>query len=59
MAFNEREYINKYKKEHYSKLSVDLPKEKKQELIDICKRKGISIKNFILNSIERCKNEQK
>ena len=58
MSFNQREYINNYKKEHYSKLSVDLPKEKKQELIDICNRDGITIKQFILNAIESKKKEQ-
>lgn len=55
MAFNQREYLNKYKKEHYSKLSVDLTKEQKQKLIDICNRDGISIKQFILDAIERAK----
>ena len=58
MGFNQREYINQYKKEHYSKLSVDLSKEEKQELIDICKRDGISIKQFILNAIQRAKNNK-
>ena len=58
MAFNQKEYINQYKKEHYSKLSVDLPKEIKQELIEICNRQGISIKQFILNSIQRTKNDK-
>lgn len=57
MSFNQNEYINKYKKEHYSKLSVDLLKEQKQELINICNRKGISIKKFILDSIERAKKD--
>lgn len=52
MAFNQREYINQYKKEHYSKLSVDLTKEQKQRLIDICNRNGLSIKQFIVRIIE-------
>lgn len=55
MSFNQNEYINKYKKEHYSKLSVDLSKEDKQRLIDICKEKGITIKQFILNAINKYK----
>lgn len=59
MAFNQRQYLNQYKKEHYSKLSVDLPKEKKQELIDICNRQGITIKKFILDSIESAKKDLK
>lgn len=53
MTFNQKEYINKYKKEHYSKLSVDLSKEDKEKLINICKEKGITIKQFILNAINR------
>lgn len=55
MAFNQKQYINEYKKEHYSKLSVDLPKEKKEELINICNQQGITIKKFILDSIESAK----
>lgn len=52
MGFNQREYINEYKKQHYSKLSVDLKKEDKEELIRICNEKGITIKQFILNAIK-------
>lgn len=57
MSFNQNAYINQYKKEHYSKLSVDLPKEIKKELEDICKRDGISIKKFVLDAIESKKKE--
>lgn len=52
MSFNQKEYINKYKKEHYSKLSVDLTKDDKEKLIHICNEQGITIKQFILNAIE-------
>lgn len=55
MSFNQKEYIQKYKKEHYSKLSVDLSKEEKQELIEICAKKNISIKQFIINAIKEAK----
>lgn len=58
MAFNQREYINKYKKEHYSQLSVDLRKEDKEELIKICNEKGITIKQFILNAIKQNKKSK-
>ena len=47
MSFNQREYINNYKKEHYAKLSVDLRKEDKEKLTEICKEQGITIKQFI------------
>ena len=52
MGFNQTEYILKYRKEHYSQLSVDLPKETKEKLINICKRDGITIKQFIVDAIE-------
>lgn len=55
MGFNQREYINNYKKEHYSKLSVDLTKEEKEKLIEICNKQGITIKQFILNAIKNNK----
>ena len=57
MTFNQKEYIQKYKKEHYSKLSIDLPKQTKQELIEICNRRGITIKKFILEAIEKAKQK--
>lgn len=59
MTFNKNEYINQYKKEHYSKLSVDLTKEQKQELIDICNRQGITIKKFILDALQEAKKKEK
>lgn len=59
MSFNQRDYINKYKKEHYSKLSVDLSKEEKEELVKICNEKGITIKQFILNAIKSNKKSGK
>ena len=59
MTFDKNAYINKYKREHYSKLSADLPKETKKELEDICKRDGITIKQFILDAIESRKKETK
>lgn len=59
MSFNQRDYINKYKKEHYSKLSVDLSKEEKEELVKICNEQGITIKQFILNAIKGKKKSGK
>ena len=59
MSFNQREYINNYKKEHYSKLSVDLTKEEKEELVKICNEQGITIKQFILNAIKSNKKSGK
>ena len=53
MSFNQREYINKYKKEHYSKLSVDLLKEDKEKLVMVCNEQGITIKQFILDALNK------
>lgn len=58
MGFNQREYINNYKKEHYSKLSVDLTKDDKDELVRICNEKGITIKQFILDAIKKSKQKK-
>lgn len=55
MTFNQKEYINQYKKEHYSKLSVDLPKDIKQELTELCKSKGITMKQFIIEAMKQLK----
>lgn len=59
MSFNQQEYINKYKKEHYSQLSVYLSKEEKEELVKICNEQGITIKQFILNAIKNNKKSGK
>ena len=59
MAFNQIKYQQQYNKEHYSQVKVELPKEMKQELIDICNRQGISIRKFILDAIEKAKKKDK
>jgi predicted HicB family RNase H-like nuclease len=59
MAFNQKEYIGQYNREHYSRLSVDLPKEIKEELVRMCNRQGISIRKFIVDAIERAKKNLK
>lgn len=51
--FNQKKYVQQYNKEHYSRLSVDLPKDAKEKLIDICNQKGISIRQYILEVIEK------
>ena len=59
MTFNQREYINQYRKDHYSKLSVDLSKADKEKLVKICNEHGITIKQFILNAIKNNKKSGK
>lgn len=41
----------------YAKLSVDLSKEMKQELVNICNRQGITIKQFIVDAVQEAKNK--
>ena len=59
MSFNQRQYINDYKKEHYAKLSVDLLKEDKEKLVELCKEQGITIKQFILQAIKDQEDKNK
>ena len=59
MTFNQIKYQQQYNKEHYSQVKVELPKETKKELIDICNRQGISIRKFVLDAIEEAKKKQK
>ena len=59
MAFNQIKYQQQYNKEHYVQVKVDLPRELKQELIDICNQQGISIRKFIVNSIQSAKKNLK
>lgn len=59
MTFNQIKYQQQYNKEHYVQVKVELPKETKKELIDICNRQGISIRKFILNAIEEVKKKIK
>ena len=59
MTFNQIKYQQEYNKQHYVQVKVDIPKEVKQELVDICNRQGISIRQFILDSIERAKKNLK
>lgn len=59
MAFDKNKYILQYRQEHYSQLSVDLPKEIKEKLVKICNEDGITIKQFILDAIESKEKERK
>ena len=59
MAFDKKKYILQYRQEHYSQLSVDLPKEIKEKLVQICNEDGITIKQFILDAIESKEKERK
>lgn len=49
--FNQKEYINQYKKEHYSPLKINLKKEEKEELMQLLAEENITQTQFIRNAI--------
>lgn len=55
--FNQNEYINNYKKEHYSPVKITLKKDEKVELDRLLKIKGITQTEFLRNAIEQLKKE--
>ena len=55
--FNQKEYINNYKKEHYSPVKITLKKDEKVELDRLLKIKGITQTEFLRNAIEHLKKE--
>ena len=57
--FNQNEYINDYKKEHYSQFKVDLKKEEKKELDELLNTVNLTKKDFLLNSVSKLKEEIK
>lgn len=56
-TFNQNEYINNYKKEHYSTFKVDLKKKEKQELDELLKQHNITKKQFLMDAIKKFKEE--
>ena len=57
--FNQKEYINKYKKEHYSTFKVELPKATKKELDEILKLQNLTKSQFLRNAINDLKSKIK
>jgi len=49
--FNQKEYVNQYKKEHYSPLKINLKKEEKEELDKLLADENITQTQFIRNAI--------
>lgn len=49
--FNQVNYINQYRKEHYKQLNVDVPKHIMKEFEENLKKNGLNKKNFIINTI--------
>ena len=56
--FNQKEYINNYKKEHYSAFKVNLKKEEKQELDKLLKESNLTKTRFLKNAIAELKEKK-
>lgn len=53
--FNQKEYIQKYQKEHYSIFKVKLKKEEKKELDELLAKIGLNQAQFLRNAIKDLK----
>ena len=58
-VFNQNEYLNQYKKDHYSTFKVDLKKEEKKELDILLKECNLTKKQFLLNAWEDLKAKKR
>lgn len=57
--FNQNEYVNEYKKKHYSPLKINLKKEEKEELDKLLAEEGLTQTQFIRNAITDLKSKKK
>ena len=57
--FNQKEYINNWKKQHKAQFKVDLNKDEKAELDELLEKKGITKAQFLRDAIENFKNSRK
>lgn len=57
--FNQNEYVNEYKKKHYSPLKINLKKEEKEELDKLLADEGLTQTQFIRNAIADLKAKKK
>lgn len=53
--FNQKEYIQKYQKEHYSIFKVKLKKRRKKELDELLAKIGLNQAQFLRNAIKDLK----
>lgn len=56
--FNQKEYINNYKKEHYSAFKVNLKKDEKLELDQLLKKHKLTKTQFLRNAIDNLKKKK-
>lgn len=51
MAFDEKQYRNEYKKNHFDQVNVRIPKGKKQELKELASRQGKEMTTFVRDAL--------
>lgn len=53
MAFDQKKYIDEFNKENYDRISIRVPKGKKDELTKLAKQKGgRSVNSLIIEALE-------
>lgn len=53
MAFDQKKYIDEFNKENYDRISIRIPKGKKDELTKLAKQKGgRSVNRLIIEALE-------
>lgn len=57
--FNQKEYIQKYNKDHYSTFKVDIKKEEMEELNILLEQLNLSKAQFLRNAINDLKTQKK
>lgn len=50
---HKREYIKRYDKDNYDTIKLRVPKGMREEWKDIAARKGLSMRAFIIESVEK------
>ena len=56
MAFNQKEYINNYKKENYRTFKVEMQKQEKEHLDSLLKENNLKGAEFLRLSIKALEN---
>lgn len=56
MAFNQKEYINNYKKENYKTFKVEMQKQEKEHLDNLLKDNNLKGAEFLRLSIKALEN---
>lgn len=56
MAFNQKEYINNYKKENYKTFKVEMQKQEKEHLDNLLKDNNLKGSEFLRLSIKALEN---